>query len=68
MIQTNLLFETHLFPIRDSVATFGHQADVGGGRDFDELDAASEDAHCSEHDNDRLIDFSVTDKLQSHPK
>tara|TARA_R110002072_G_C7978996_1_gene536129 strand:- start:154910 stop:155461 length:552 start_codon:yes stop_codon:yes gene_type:complete len=44
----------------------GGQTDVGGGGDFDQLNAPSKDGHCGEDDNAGFDDFSVANKVQPH--
>ena len=39
---------------------------MGGGGDFDELDAASESRHGGKHDDAGFKNFSVADKFQAH--
>jgi hypothetical protein len=46
----------------------GHQTDMGGGGDFDELDAASEDRHGGEDDDTGFDHFSIADEIKAHSK
>ena len=39
---------------------------MGGGRDFDQLNAATEDSHRGKDDDAGFDDFSVTNKVKPH--